>query len=114
MSNYPCFLLKNKSKYRVQALEDSIVTLIHRDDLLLLYKKLPKVQEFSRNIVENLYTEVSEKYESFFLKSAKERYLDFIMNEPEFAKRIPQYMIASYLGITPEGLSRIRKRISNK
>ena len=72
-----------------------------------------KVQEFSRNTVESLYIEVSEKYESFFLKTAEERYLELIStSEPKMIERIPQYMIASYLGISPEGLSRIKKRIS--
>jgi CRP-like cAMP-binding protein len=111
ISNYPCYLLNNKSKAYIKALEDSSLTLIHRDVISLLYKKLPKIQEFSRNIVENLYIEVSEKYESFFLKTAEERYLELIIRRPLVFKRVPQYMIASYLGITPEGLSRIRKRI---
>ena len=114
ISNYPCFLLKSASKLYIQALEDSSVTLIHRDDLFLLYKKQPKIQELSRNIAESLYIEVSEKYESFFLKTPEERYLSFITSEPEVAEKIPQYMIASYLGITPEGLSRIKKRLSKK
>jgi CRP-like cAMP-binding protein len=112
ISNYPCFLLENTSKVYIQALEDSSVTLIHRDALFLLYKKLPKIQELSRNIVESLYIEVSEKYESFFLKTAEERYLELISIGPKVIQRIPQYMIASYLGITPEGFSRIKKRIS--
>ena len=93
-------------------MEDSSVTLIHRDDLLMLYKTLPKVQELSRTIVENLYMEVSEKYESFFLKSPEERYLELMNSRPNFIQRVPQYMIASYLGMTPEGFSRIRKRNS--
>ncbi len=114
ISNYSCFLLENKSKFNIQALEDSSVTLIHRDALFRSYKKLPKVQELSRNIVENLYIEVSEKYESFFLKTAEERYLELINSRPTIIQRIPQYMIASYLGITPEGLSRIRKRLAKK
>ena len=114
ISNYSCFLLENKSKFNIQALEDSSVTLIHRDALFRSYKKLTKVQELSRNIVENLYIEVSEKYESFFLKTAEERYLELINSRPTIIQRIPQYMIASYLGITPEGLSRIRKRLAKK
>jgi CRP-like cAMP-binding protein len=78
----------------------------------MLYKTLPKIKELSRTIVENLYMEVSEKYESFFLKSPEERYLELLNKRPKFFQRVPQYMIASYLGMTPEGLSRIRKRNS--
>jgi CRP-like cAMP-binding protein len=80
----------------------------------LLYKQLQKIQELSRNVVESLYIEISEKYESFFLKTAEERYVELINSEPNIIKTVPQYMIASYLGITPEGLSRIKKRISKK
>jgi CRP-like cAMP-binding protein len=78
----------------------------------LIYEKFPKIKELSRNTVESLYIEVSEKYESFFLKTAEERYLELISTGPKFIQRIPQYMIASYLGITPEALSRIRKRLA--
>ena len=78
----------------------------------MLYKTLPQVQILSRTIAESLYMEVSEKYESFFLKSPEERYLELINKRPNFLQRVPQYMIASYLGMTPEGLSRIRKRNS--
>mgnify|MGYP006084602301 FL=1 len=114
ISNYPCFLLGNKSKFYIKALKNSSITLIHKNDLFLLYKQLPKIQELSRNVVENLYIEISEKYESFFLKTAEERYVELINSEPNIFKIVPQYMIASYLGITPEGLSRIKKRISKK
>ena len=112
ISNYPCFLLGNKSKFYIRALENSSITLIHKKDLFLLYKQLPKLQELSRSIVEKLYIEISEKYESFFIKTAEERYLELINSEPDILKIVPQYMIASYLGITPEGLSRIKKRKS--
>jgi CRP-like cAMP-binding protein len=112
ISNYPCFLSENKSKFYIQALEDCSVTLIHRDDLLMLYKTLPQVQVLSRKIVENLYMEVSEKHGSFFLNSPEEHYLELMNTKPKFLQRVPQYMIASYLGMTPEGLSRIRKRNS--
>ena len=112
ISNYPCFLLGDKSKFYIRALENSSITLIHKKNLFLLYKQLPKIQELSRSIVENLYIEISEKYESFFIKTAEERYLELINSEPDILKIVPQYMIASYLGITPEGLSRIKKRKS--
>lgn len=114
ISNYTSFLLGNKSKFYIRALENSSITLIHKNDLFLLYKQVPKIQEFSKNIVENLYIEISEKYESFFLKTAEERYVELINSGPNIIKNVPQYMIASYLGITPEGLSRIKKRISKK
>ena len=114
ISNFPSFLTNKKSKAIIQALEKSSVTLIHRDNLSQLYLKAPKFQQLGRMISENLFLIVSEKYESFLLKSAEERYLNLIENRPKVIQNIPQYMIASYLGITPEGLSRIRKRLARR
>ena len=64
--------------------------------------------ELSNNIVQELYLDVSEKYESFLIKSAEERYLELINNRPSLFQKIPQYMLASYIGVTPEGLNRIK------
>lgn len=112
ISDYSSFLLSKKSKAYIQALEDSSIILIHKNDLTAHYEKIPKIQKLGRKIAEFLYIVVSEKYESFLLKTAEERYLELIRNRPKVIRNIPQYMIASYLGITPEGLSRIRKRIA--
>jgi CRP-like cAMP-binding protein len=114
ISDYSSFLLSRKSKAYIQALEDSSVILIHKNDLAIHYEKIPKIQKLGRKMAEYLYIIVSEKYESFLLKTAEERYLELIKSRPKVIKHIPQYMIASYLGITPEGLSRIRKRIAKK
>ena len=111
ISNYSCFLENNKSKAFIQAMEDCTVTLLHKDDLNSLYETLPKFYEMSNSIVQDLYLGVSKKYESFLIDSAQDRYLELIKSRPILFKRIPQYMIASYIGITPEGLSRIKKRI---
>ena len=54
----------------------------------MLYKQIPKIQELSRNVVENLYIEISEKYESFFLKTAEERYVELINSEPNIIKTV--------------------------
>jgi CRP-like cAMP-binding protein len=63
---------------------------------------------------EHLFMLVSEKYEDLLLKSPEERYLNLIENRSNVIQNIPQYMIASYLGITPEALSRIRRRLTSK
>ena len=114
ISDYSSFLKNKKSKAFIQALEDCSVTLLHKEDINTLYEKLPKFYELSNNIVQELYLDVSEKYESFLIKSAQERYLELINNRPFLSQKIHQYMLASYIGVTPEGLSRIKKRISKK
>ena len=111
ISNYPSFLLENKSKFQIEAIVESSVISINRENLFLLNKEFPKIKELSNAVVESLYIEISDKFESFLIKTAEERYIDLLNNEPELSLKIPQYMMASYLGITPEGLSRIKKRI---
>jgi len=69
---------------------------------------------FMLKATQYLLTVISEKYESFLLKTAEERYVDLIHDRPKVIHNVPQYMIASYLGITQEGLSRIRRRLSIK
>ncbi len=100
-----------KSSAWIQALEDATVFLIKSTDLFNLYQQSINFQKLGRKVAEYLFLIVSTKYESFLLETAEERYLDLIKNRPKVIQNIPQYMIASYLGITPEGLSRIRKRL---
>jgi len=114
ISNYPCFLLNNKSKFDIKALEDSSVTLIHRDALFLLYKQLPKVQELSRSIIENLYIKASEKYESFFLKTAEEHYLDLLISELKVIEKPPPIYDSLLLRSQSWRFSRIKNRIAKK
>ena len=111
MSNYKSYITSEKSKAWIEALEDATVILIKSEDLFKLYKESIKFQELGRKVAEYLFLTISEKYESFFLETAEQRYLNLIKNRPKVISNIPQYMIASYLGITPEGLSRIRKRL---
>jgi CRP-like cAMP-binding protein len=111
-SNYNCFLLNNKSTAYIQALEDCSVILIHKDEINMLNDKISTFHKLSQNMLEKIYISLSEKFELFFLKTAEERYFKLISERPKLIQKIPQYMIASYLGITPEGLSRIKKRTS--
>jgi CRP-like cAMP-binding protein len=92
-------------------MEDCTVTILHKDDISFLYETLPKFYELSNSILQDLYLDVSKKYESFLIDSAQDRYLELIKSRPMLIKKIPQYMIASYIGVTPEALSRIKKRI---
>ena len=114
ISSYTSFLSDEKSKAYIQALENTSMMLIHKDKLSQLYQKNSKFLQLGRMLTEHLFMLVSEKYEDLLLKSSEERYLDLIENRPNVIQNIPQYMIASYLGITPEALSRIRKRLTRK
>tara|TARA_B100000780_G_scaffold17911_1_gene11696 strand:- start:224 stop:787 length:564 start_codon:yes stop_codon:yes gene_type:complete len=114
ISSYTSFLSNEKSQAYIQALENTSMILIHKDKLSQLYQKNSIFLQLGRLLTEHLYILISEKYEDLLLKSAEERYLNLIENKPNVIQSIPQYMIASWLGITPEGLSRIRKRLTRK
>ncbi len=76
-----------------------------------LYKKYPNLESVSRKLMTRVFTELQEKIEAFTTSSPTQRYQNLLKAKPDLFQRIPQYQIASYIGVTPESLSRIRKRI---
>ncbi|MDR2955118.1 MAG: Crp/Fnr family transcriptional regulator [Prevotella sp.] len=94
----------------IQCLEDSVFQYISEKDLYDLYEKYPEVNTIGRKIAEEYCILLDERAFSFQTKSAEERYDALIKNEPEIIKRAPLGYIASYLGITQETLSRIRRK----
>lgn len=99
------------SQKNIQAIENSTVLYIDKAKLVTLYKKSEFYQKLGRMILEKL-TISEQKYSSFLTTySPKERYLHILENRPELIERIPLQYLASYLGISRESLSRIRKRI---
>ena len=76
-----------------------------------LYLKIPKLERFFRKIVERAYVATQNRIRGAVSLSAKEQYTAFQKRYPQLEQRIPQYMVASYLGIQPQSLSRIRKEI---
>lgn len=79
-----------------------------------LYKKFPNLETISRKLMERVFTEQQEKIEAFTINTPTLRYQNLLKSRPDLFQRIPQYQIASYIGVTPESLSRIRKRISKQ
>ncbi len=114
-SEYCSFLTKTPATYYIQAIEDCEVIDLHYDDIQKLYREIPILERFGRFIAENLFIMLSMRNVSLLADSPEERYLKLLKNsQSNLPQRVPQYMIASYLGITPEALSRIRKRIAEK
>lgn len=112
-SEYQSFLLQQPSQTVTDALEDTELYYFTYADMQEFYKIIPQFQLIGRIIAENLFLKISERVNSFLTQSPELRYQQLITNRPKVLQRIPQYMIASYLGITPEHLSRIRKKISS-
>ena len=110
-SSYVSFLTREPSEYQLLALEDTIVERITYDSLQKAYSLSSNHQKNGRLIAEQLYINTNKRTLSLITKTAEERYIDFIEEHPKFLQRIPLKYIASYLGITPVSLSRIRNKI---
>jgi CRP-like cAMP-binding protein len=100
------------SRLYIEALEDCELTVLPYAELCRLYDTFPGLQKLGRLLAEHAFAAISGRMASLFLQTPEERYLELIRSRPKVSQRIPQYMIASYLGVTPEGLSRIRRRIA--
>ncbi len=103
------FIQRKKSKYYVEASEDLEVFKIAHKDLENLFTSNPKYERFGRLFLQQLYIELVERLDNLQLKTAQERYEILMANKPYLIQRVTSKHIASYLGVTPETLSRIKK-----
>tara|TARA_R110002049_G_scaffold33375_4_gene109752 strand:- start:5709 stop:6293 length:585 start_codon:yes stop_codon:yes gene_type:complete len=114
VASYQSFLSQAKSKYYIQALSDcELVTISHRT-LQNAYANSLYWQKFGRIIAEKVFTLAELRTEGLLFYNAEQRYLNLLKNRPNIFKKIPLYHIASYLGIEPESLSRLRKTLMQK
>ena len=109
ITNVESFVNETPSLTSIETIEPTKVLKIDKNTLEDLYIKHPKLERYFRIITENMLVAIQRRYEVFLQLKSKDRYLNFIKNLPEFSQRVPQYMIASYLEITPEYLSELRK-----
>lgn len=111
-AGYSSFLTRNAAPYNIQALNAVSVYRISYEDLQQVYKEHSSGEHIGRMAAEQLFIRKTERELSFLTKTAEQRYLDLLEQDPELVQLIPQKYLASYIGITPQALSRIRKRIS--
>ncbi|TNE81361.1 MAG: Crp/Fnr family transcriptional regulator [Bacteroidetes bacterium] len=110
ITDYTSFLTHSPSNKNIQCLEDCKVYVLSNESLNQLYQtNSANFERLGRVMAEQLYLQWHEKSKSLLMDNATERYLKLIQNRAELPQRVPQYLIAEYLGITPESLSRIRK-----
>lgn len=102
------------SKYYLSCLEDTIVTVGSPEEEALFFAKFPRLESVSRLAIEEELGKSQDQLSTFILSSPEERYRQLLETRPDLLERVPQYHLASYLGVKPESLSRIRKRISIK
>ncbi len=106
------FLTNEPSTYNIDAIEDSELVLITRSASDELRKLSSKYQEFIFQETSEAYIQLERRITSTISVGLEERYKELTTNYPDIIHRVPQHMIASYMGLTPETLSRVRKRIS--
>jgi CRP-like cAMP-binding protein len=108
------FLTQTPATQHIDALEDSEVLQIEKADLEELYKELPQLNRFFRILLQNAFVANQQRALAAISQTAEEQYLAFLKKFPSLEQRVPQHQIASYLGITPETISRIRRQQAGK
>jgi CRP-like cAMP-binding protein len=112
ISDVYSFLTGEAAVYNIEAIEDSELLLqISKSSLDELYERVPKFERYFRLLSQANMVATHRRLTATLSDSADEKYLRLLSAYPNIVARVPQHMIASYLGITPETLSRVRKRI---
>jgi CRP-like cAMP-binding protein len=112
--NYESFLPQSPSSKIIQALEDTYVLVISHSDLQSLYANVREGERFGRIAIEAVFLQLLKDINSFYTETPELRYERFLKNHADLQQRISQYHIASFVGVKPQSLSRIRKRIFNR
>lgn len=114
ITDYIGLYSESTARLNVECVKDATVFEIKRNDILNLFKKYPIIESFHRRNIENAIVMLNRRLLDQLHLSASDRYFKFITNYPQIHDYIPNYYIASYLGITEQSLSRIRsKKINN-
>lgn len=109
-----CVVSKAPSEYYIDCLEDSILLVSNSDMEAEMNAKFPKFETLCRMLSEEHLAKLKIDFDEFKTSSPEQRYLNLIQKRPDLVQRIPQRQLASYLGITPQSLSRLRARVFRK
>lgn len=112
ISDIYSFLTSEPSSYFIDSLEESDLLLLTKENNELLLEKVPKMERYFRILTQNAIVAMQRRLIGSLSQSAEEKYLKLLSLYPEIVQRVQQHMIASYIGVTPETLSRIRKQMS--
>lgn len=110
-TDYYSFITREPMDFTTEALEDSSLLLMPRNGINDLYERFKSFERLGRLIAEQNFISLHNTRVDLHTKTPEELYLDLLQNRPLVVQRVPLYMIASYLGITPEHLSRIRRKV---
>jgi CRP-like cAMP-binding protein len=109
-----CAINNAPSEYFVSCVEDTILTVANTKLGVELFDKFPKFQIMCRILSEELLAKQQINFDEFKTSSPEQRYLSLLQKRPDLIQRVPQHQLASYLGIIPQSLSRLRARVLEK
>ncbi|MEM9675950.1 MAG: Crp/Fnr family transcriptional regulator [Cyclobacteriaceae bacterium] len=109
-----CVLSKQPSEYYIACVEDSILTVSDPSMEETIFEEFPRFETLCRILSEELLAKSQLSLDQFKTFSPEERYLDLVEKRPDLLQRVPQHQLASFIGITPQSLSRLRARIVDK
>ena len=110
----PCVVSKTSSEYFISCVEDSILTVSNADMGVEINSKFPKFEIMCRLLSEELLAKQQIDFDEFKTSSPEQRYQNLLHKRPDLIQRVPQHQLASFLGIKPQSLSRLRARILEK
>ncbi|MDY7396127.1 Crp/Fnr family transcriptional regulator [Aureibaculum sp. 2210JD6-5] len=109
-----CKINKKPSDCFISCVEDSILMVSNSEMEKEIFEKFPRFESLCRVLSEELLAKNKTNFDNFKIATPEERYLNLLQSKPDLLQRVPQYQIASYLGLTPQSLSRMRKRLLEK
>jgi len=111
VASFTHYTLQKPSDHYLACVEDSVLVVGEFDVEPIMFKKYPALEKLTRIMMGEDMGKTQDRLTAFVTSSPEKRYLDFLEKRPELFERVPLHQIASYLGITPESLSRIRRRL---
>ncbi len=108
MANLQSFFTGNPTTLNIEVLEDSELLVLDRTNHEKLLEEIPAYERYHRIIIQNAYVALQQRAENALGLTAEEKYARLIAQNPEFLNRVPLNLVASYLGVSPETLSRVR------
>lgn len=114
ISDLNSFIMQSPATFNVQAIEDCVILELPFESLDTLYEKIPKLERYFRIVTQRAFVAFQQRVVQNISMDAEDRYLAFQQKYPKIELRIPQKWVASYLGISAEFLSKIKKRLKEK
>lgn len=113
-SSYESFLDQSAATCAIQAIEPTLLRCASFDDLQRFYREVREGERFGRLVIEQVFLQTIKQLTGLYTNTSEHRYLSFMTHFRDIQQRIPQYYLASYVGVKPQSLSRIRRRLAEE